>query len=173
MIDTFRWLKEADARHEQAMVSRKFGKLTLLAMTRGGISPLWLARCDCGQVREVSIQRVIVGTATSCGCTPDFMPPQPQSEWGTWRAMLDRCYQPSNPSYPHYGGRGIKICERWQTFDNFLADMGVRPGPKMSIDRIDVDGDYEPGNCRWATATIQANNQQRHKRRRMARAKAI
>lgn len=79
-------------------------------------------------------------------------------EYTCWQGMRARCLQASNPAYRYYGGRGISICERWNDFSLFLADMGRRPSSDHSIDRIDVNGNYEPGNCRWATKKDQARN---------------
>lgn len=81
----------------------------------------------------------------------------PSKTWTTWRDMLNRCYAKSQNSYRYYGGRGISVCERWHVFENFLEDMGQKPAGK-TIDRINVDGNYEPGNCRWATYQEQMNN---------------
>lgn len=75
----------------------------------------------------------------------------------SWHDMKDRCQNPKNGMYPHYGGRGIAVCERWNAFASFLADMGTRP-PGTTIDRKDVNGNYEPSNCRWATVPQQADN---------------
>lgn len=80
-------------------------------------------------------------------------------EYAAWENMKRRCYYPKHNRFDHYGGRGIIVCERWKySFVNFLSDMGMRPSPKHSLDRIDVNKNYEPQNCKWSTAVEQANN---------------
>lgn len=79
-------------------------------------------------------------------------------EYKVWNGVKQRCYNPNNVAYSNYGGRGIKICERWKSFEYFYTDMGQRPTPKHQLDRIDNNKGYEPGNCRWVTAKVNANN---------------
>lgn len=88
-------------------------------------------------------------------------------EYKAWSGMKQRCYSPRCRSYRNYGARGITVCDRWRdSFENFLADMGRKPAANLSIDRIDNDGNYEPGNCRWATWTQQANNTRRSRKKK-------
>lgn len=90
--------------------------------------------------------------------------PRPSSTYRAWQSAKDRCYNPNHDFYPAYGGRGIVVCDRWlESFDNFLADMGEKPTPRHSIDRINNDGNYEPTNCRWATPLEQASHTRRNR----------
>ncbi len=84
------------------------------------------------------------------------------AEYHIWLSMRDRCNNPNNPGYPFYGGRGIKVCARWENFANFLADMGRKPAPKMSVDRIDNSRGYSPDNCHWTTHAVQMRNTRRN-----------
>lgn len=84
-------------------------------------------------------------------------------EYGSWAAMLTRCRNKNNPGFKNYGGRGITVCERWMDFSNFLADMGLRPSMRHSLERKNNEGNYEPGNCKWATRAEQANNKRNNR----------
>jgi hypothetical protein len=135
----------------------------------------WRCLCDCGAETIALTDRLKRGGRKSCGCRAGFGGGRPVShghcrksgaspEWQTWNAMLVRCSSPGAANYQIYGGRGIKVCDRWRDgFEAFLADMGPRPSPKHSLDRIDPNGNYEPGNCRWATAKEQAFNRRNNK----------
>lgn len=149
------------------LVGRKFSKLTVIELI--GISnhhALWKCVCECGNVREVASDKLTLGNTRSCGCTNNRKVHglSKSPTYSSWQSMIARCTNPSNPSFEYYQRRGIKVCDRWRTFANFLADMGERPSASFTIDRFpNNDGNYEPGNCRWATKTQQANNRSTNK----------
>lgn len=123
-----------------------------------------LVRCGCGTERAVAAQALKAGKSKGCGCDHRELCKARARHGLTgtrthviWQHMIGRCTNPRGAEWRYYGGRGIKICDRWRTFENFLADMGEAPAG-LSIDRINNDGDYEPGNCRWATAIQQCRN---------------
>jgi hypothetical protein len=128
----------------------------------------WLCICDCGTSKVVIGSDLRRGKIRSCGCilrelkkTGDLRRTHGASntpEYRTWSSMINRCNNPKTSYFHRYGGRGIAVCSRWrESFENFFVDMGTRP-PGKTIDRIRVDGNYEPSNCRWATALEQAAN---------------
>lgn len=162
------------------LVGQNFGRLSVLSRDGSRNSKsTWKCRCSCGNVKIISSTGLMSGKSRSCGC----LQKEEQSEritksntvhghnkagtgnqsptWNSWSSMKKRCNTKSHVSYPSYGGRGIKVCERWNDFGNFLADMGERPIGK-TLDRIDVNGNYEPGNCRWATLSEQQKNKRCH-----------
>lgn len=155
------------------LTGQRFGRLTVIEA--GHRDPkerrlYWRCLCDCGNEHVTRGAQLRRGETRSCGCLRVDMGKAKtlthgmsrrktrRKVYGVWATMRRRCDNPGQQSYRLYGGRGIKVCERWHTFENFYADMGDPPAG-CSIDRIDPDGDYEPGNCRWATAKEQRANQ--------------
>ncbi len=161
------------------LTGKRFGRL--LVLKRGtrpggkGRRTFWLCRCDCGVEKDVWAYSLTRPTAPSrsCGCLRDDIREaalaaqgfvtQGNPTYSSWARMRMRCHNPKSTQYRWYGGRGIKVCQRWDSFHNFLADMGTRPSQKHTLDRINGDGDYEPENCRWSTQKEQMNNTRRTK----------
>lgn len=130
----------------------------------------FIVKCDCGNIKEVYLNHLRNSKIKSCGCHRQKQFKKLITKhnlrnhilYPTYNMMKQRCYNSNNKDYKDYGGRGIKVCDRWlESFEHFLEDMGRRP-EGCSIDRIDVNGNYEPNNCRWATPSQQVQNQRRN-----------
>lgn len=149
------------------ITGRKFGRLTVAMRSSpiGSMPVRWHATCDCGNKCIVAGNKLKKGLTRSCGCLAQESRVTSNTTHGMsgtrtyrqWEAMRHRCLYPSQDNYKWYGGRGIKICERWNRFANFLADMGTAPDG-LELDRKDTNGNYEPGNCRWITHKDNCNN---------------
>lgn len=149
----------------------RHNQLTALAPVS---STIWAWRCDCGKIVHARAAHVRSGNTKSCGClrlrilkqsTPlhgHATKGNKSPEYWAWASMIQRCHNPKAQAYHNYGGRGIKVNAEWrQSFKAFIKHMGNRPTPSHSLDRINNDGDYEPGNCRWSTKSDQAKNRRR------------
>lgn len=154
--------------NQNNIAGRKFGRVTAIedvGVSRHG-KRIWRCLCDCGNEFTVVGAALVSGNTSSCGCysrersgsrvRTHGMAHTP--EYHCWHDMVRRCTNPECDAYKDYGARGISVCDRWMTFENFFADVGQRPGKGYSIDRIENSGNYEPGNCRWTTHVVQCRN---------------
>lgn len=145
----------------------KYGRLTILRKDDASTQRrMWVCLCECGTEKSIRADHLKVGRVVSCGChrkenTGNRVRTHGMTKtriYRIWRDMLNRCHYEKYPERHLYGGRGIVVCDKWRnSFAAFLADMG-EPADNLSIDRIDSNGNYEPGNCKWSTAKEQANN---------------
>lgn len=137
---------------------------------RASVRTYWICQCECGEVRSVATIHLMNGKSTSCGCnrptgeaSKAYKHGSNPDVYGVWCNMIQRCENKNNPHFHNYGGRGISICQSWRSdFSVFEMDMGPRPTPTHTLDRVDNNGDYHAGNCRWATRTQQARNSRRN-----------
>jgi len=159
--------------HKDRIVGQKFGKLMVMqrlpSLKTGApnVRARVLVQCDCGTRLELARYYLLRkhNPRTSCGCNSPRMNPLGKKfapEFQVWSMMHVRCYDSGHTGYKHYGGRGIRVCAQWHEFEPFLQDMGRRPSPAHTLDRINNDGNYEKMNCRWATFKEQAANKGRN-----------
>lgn len=146
-------------------IGDKFGHLTIKAIgkTPGDYRPRAVCDCDCGTTNKIiRLDGIVGGAVTGCGCVQRARTKThgltKHPLYQVWHLMMLRCHNPTDKSFANYGGRGIKVCERWHSVENFVADMNQTWAPHRQIDRINNDGNYEHGNCRWVTKSENCDN---------------
>jgi hypothetical protein len=165
------WIKED-------LTGKSFTRLTVTSKLSRGSK--WVCVCECGATTTVLACHLLSGNKKSCGCLKksilgDATRKHGQANsritgyanrtYGIWQAMRGRCTNPNNSRWEAYGGRGIKICKRWDNYENFLLDMGEAP-KNLTLERVNVNGDYKPSNCKWATWAEQAKNKRKKNEQR-------
>lgn len=145
--------------------------MSLTVIEGGLVRSYWLVRCFCGNIKRMWGDNVKRGRSKSCGCMRQTFAKglnyrhgkYGTREYRSWRAMVQRCYDPKAVNYKYYGGKGIKVCDRWREFSKFFEDMGSRPS-NTTLDRIDSTKNYEPLNCRWASPFVQMRHRRKYER---------
>jgi hypothetical protein len=153
----------APSKHVIDLSGKTFGKWLVIGFRgiNAGHRAMWLVRCACGHEKRMpgdTLRKGLSKSCATCGRYRHGHASRRSPEYRAWANMLTRCRNPESAYFEIYGGRGIRVCVRWHSFQNFLADMGPRPSQRHSNHRLDNDGNYEPGNCVWATAEEQARN---------------
>jgi hypothetical protein len=154
------------------LTGQRFGRWTALSKTdrKSGKNSYWLCRCDCGIFKEVLQQTLRDGKSLSCGCLHKERLAQrvtkhghaagytTSTEYSAWKNMMARCYRVHHNCYHNYGGRGITVVTAWHKFEAFFSDMGPKPSPELTLERVDNEKGYGPDNCKWATRAEQNRN---------------